>query len=57
MSRATPLVPLCGIALHPAGHTLSPVLHRAAYQELGIDAHYHAFDVPPDAFGPLWPDG
>ena len=37
---------LCGIVLHPAGHTLSPVLHRAAYAELGLDAHYHAFDVP-----------
>ena len=51
---------LCGIILHPAGHTLSPVLHRAAYASLGIDAVYVPFDVSPerlrDAFagkGPL----
>jgi shikimate dehydrogenase len=37
---------LCGIILHPAGHTLSPLLHAEAYAELGLDAHYHAFDVP-----------
>jgi shikimate dehydrogenase len=39
---------LCGIILHPAGHTLSPVLHRAAYRELGLDAHYEVFDVRPE---------
>ncbi len=38
---------LCGIVLHPAGHTLSPLLHRTAYRALGIDAVYLAFDVPP----------
>lgn len=37
---------LCGVVLHPAGHTLSPVLHEAAYAELGLDAHYAVFDVP-----------
>jgi shikimate dehydrogenase len=37
---------LCGIILHPAGHTLSPLLHATAYAELGLEAHYHAFDVP-----------
>jgi shikimate dehydrogenase len=36
------------VILHPAAHTLSPVLHRAAYAELGIDAVYLAFDVPPE---------
>ena len=40
----------CGVALHPAGHTLSPVLHEAAYLELELDAHYEVFDIPPDAF-------
>ncbi len=40
---------LCGIILHPAGHTLSPVLHEAAFRELDLRAHYHAFDVRPDA--------
>jgi len=38
---------LCGIFLHPAGHTRSPALHNAAYAALGIDAVYLAFDVRP----------
>lgn len=37
---------LCGVVLHPAGHTLSPVLHETAYQELGVEARYDVFDVP-----------
>jgi shikimate dehydrogenase len=37
---------LCGIVLHPAGHTRSPAMHNAAYQALGLDALYAAFDVP-----------
>jgi len=40
----------CGIVLHPAGHTLSPVLHRAAYDALGLDARYSVWDVAPEAF-------
>ena len=39
---------LCGILLHPAGHTRSPAMHGAAYALLGLDAAYLAFDVPPD---------
>lgn len=38
----------CGIVLHPAGHTRSPAMHRAAYQQLGLDASYTVFDVSPD---------
>lgn len=38
---------LCGIILHPAGHTRSPAMHNAAYAALGIDAHFATFDVPP----------
>jgi shikimate dehydrogenase len=37
----------CGILLHPAGHTLSPVLHTEAYRELGLRARYEVHDVPP----------
>lgn len=48
MSGPAPAPALCGIILHPAGHTLSPVIHAAAYAELGLDAHYHAFDVTLD---------
>ena len=40
---------LCGILLHPAGHTRSPAMHNAAFRKLGIDAVYTAFDVPPHA--------
>ena len=38
---------LCGIVLHPAGHTRSPAMHNAAYAALSIDAAYLAFDVAP----------
>ncbi len=30
---------------HPVGHSLSPVLHRAAYAELGLDWTYDRVDV------------
>jgi len=32
---------------HPAGHSLSPVLHDAAFDAIGLDARYEAWDVPP----------
>ena len=34
---------------HPVGHSLSPVLHRAAYAALGLDWTYDAIDVTADA--------
>jgi shikimate dehydrogenase len=34
---------------HPAGHSLSPIMHNAAFAELGLDIHYQARDVPPEA--------
>jgi shikimate dehydrogenase len=40
---------LCGVVLHPAGHTRSPAMHNAAFVTLGLDAVYHAFDVAPNA--------
>ena len=33
---------------HPIGHTLSPVMHNASIEKLGLDAIYLAFDVHPD---------
>jgi shikimate dehydrogenase len=39
---------LCGIVLHPAGHTRSPAMHNAAYAALGLDAVFVAFDVTPE---------
>lgn len=34
---------------HPIGHTLSPVMHNAAFESLGLDAIYLAFDVSPES--------
>jgi len=46
---------------HPIAHSLSPVLHRAAYQALGLPWHYEALDVESGALaafvaelGPEW---
>jgi shikimate dehydrogenase len=39
---------VCGVVLHPAGHTLSPLIHAEAYRELELDAVYLPFDVAPD---------
>lgn len=42
-----PRTQLCGVMLHPAGHTRSPAMHNAAFAALGIDAVYVALDVAP----------
>ncbi|WP_062520546.1 shikimate dehydrogenase [Demequina silvatica] len=34
-----------GVLGHPIAHSLSPVLHRAAYAELGLEWEYAAYDV------------
>lgn len=36
---------VAGVVGHPVEHSLSPALHNAAYQALGLDWSYHAFDV------------
>lgn len=33
---------------HPVSHSLSPALHAAAYQQLGLDARYELWDVSPE---------
>jgi len=39
---------------HPIGHSLSPLLHRAAYAALGLDDwHYEAIDVTEEQLPPL----
>lgn len=38
----------CGVIGHPASHSLSPALHRAAYRELGLDWTYDAHDLAPE---------
>ncbi|MBA2445863.1 MAG: shikimate dehydrogenase [Nocardioidaceae bacterium] len=37
----------CAVLGSPVAHSLSPVLHRAAYRELSLDWDYEAFDVSP----------
>ena len=36
----------CGVLGDPIAHSLSPVLHRAAYDALGLDWSYDAHRVP-----------
>lgn len=47
-----PRTALCGVILHPAGHTRSPAMHNAAFRAMGLDALYVAFDVPPARLAP-----
>ncbi|MFP5252680.1 MAG: shikimate dehydrogenase [Actinomycetes bacterium] len=41
----------CGVLGSPIAHSLSPVLHRAAYAELGLDWEYDAHEVTEDSLG------
>lgn len=45
MSGAPPAGLRCGVLGDPIAHSLSPVLHRAAYAELGLDWSYDAHRV------------
>ena len=37
-----------GIFGHPVSHSLSPVMHNAAFRKLNLDCVYVAFDIHPD---------
>jgi len=37
-----------GLIGNPVGHSLSPPMHEAGYEELGIDARYVTFEPPAD---------
>jgi shikimate dehydrogenase len=39
---------ITGIFGHPVKHTLSPMMHNAAFEALGLDYAYTAFDVKPE---------
>ena len=40
-----------GILGYPLGHSLSPVMHAAAFRELGVEALYAPFEVSPQQLG------
>lgn len=40
-----------GLLGNPVGHSLSPPMHEAAYDELGLDARYVTFEPAPDDLG------
>jgi len=45
MNAIDPKTRLCGIIGRPLGHTLSPAIHNAGYQALGLNFVYIAFEV------------
>lgn len=40
-----------GIIGYPLGHSMSPVMFRAAFEEYGLDVTYDAWEVAPDRLG------
>jgi len=42
---------LCGVIGDPIEHTMSPVMHNAAFKEIGIDYVYVPFRVKPEKLG------
>ena len=47
----SPRTALYGILGHPLGHSLSPAMHNAAFNELGMDAIYIPFDIENSQLG------
>lgn len=41
-----PLTPMAAVIGSPVAHSLSPAIHRAAFDAAGVDWVYVAFDVP-----------
>lgn len=39
---------ICALIGYPVEHSLSPIMHNAAFQRLGLDYIYVAFSVPPE---------
>lgn len=42
---------VCYLLGHPVGHSMSAVMHNAAFQELGLDYRYELKSVPPGELG------
>jgi len=45
MTKISPYTQLCAVIGNPIAHSLSPAIHNAAYQALGLDFLYVAFRV------------
>lgn len=43
----------CAVVGHPVHHSLSPAMHRAAYEALSLDWTYEALDLPPGGLAEL----
>lgn len=39
---------LFGLFAHPVHHSMSPLMHNEAFKHIGLEYHYHAFDVHPE---------
>ena len=40
-----------GLVGNPVGHSVSPPMHEAAYEELGLEARYVTFEPAPEDLG------
>ena len=54
MTTGNPFVTyLTGLIGWPLGHSVSPAMHNAGFQALGLDGRYEALPVPPEQVGDL----
>ena len=44
------MIPRAAVLGSPIAHSLSPVIHRAAYAHLGLGWSYQAVELQPDGF-------
>lgn len=51
MSDVKSTTGIYGIFGHPVSHSLSPAMHNSAFEALGLDCVYVAFDVRPEKIG------
>ena len=44
---------LCYLIGHPLGHSMSALMHNAAFEELGLEHRYELLPVKPEDLGSL----